>query len=64
MNIVRINELFVCLEIETQAGTYIKEFVHSDMGRTVPSLSDLLPQKDLECDIVLLDGTSHLFSHV
>ena len=29
---------FVCL----QAGTYIKEFVHSDEGRTQPHLASLL----------------------
>ena len=35
-----------------QAGTYIKEFVHGDFGRTEPSLCSLL---DCECDILQLD---------
>lgn len=30
------------LDLRTDAGTYIKEFVHGDAGRTVPSLSSLL----------------------
>ena len=30
------------LELIAEAGTYIKEFVHSDQGRTVPSISSLL----------------------
>jgi tRNA pseudouridine synthase 10 len=36
----------------TQAGTYIKEFVHGDFGRTVPSLCTLL---GCEVDILQLD---------
>ncbi len=30
------------LDIFAEAGTYIKEFVHSDQGRTVPSVSGIL----------------------
>ncbi|XP_053388289.1 tRNA pseudouridine synthase Pus10-like [Mercenaria mercenaria] len=40
------------LEMSTQAGTYVKEFVHSDFGRTKPNVSSLLSQ---ECDILELD---------
>lgn len=40
------------LTVVTQAGTYVKEFVHSDLGRTVPSLRMLL---DTEVDIMALD---------
>ena len=40
------------LFLKTQAGTYIKEFVHGDFGRTVPSLGNLL---QTECDILQLD---------
>ncbi len=29
-----------------QAGTYIKEFVHSDEGRTTPHLSSILGCQD------------------
>ncbi|XP_011303738.1 putative tRNA pseudouridine synthase Pus10 [Fopius arisanus] len=48
-----VNNLFV-LDIKTQAGTYVKEFVHGDFGRTKPSLGDLLGE---EVDIVALDVT-------
>ncbi|KAL4440487.1 hypothetical protein ABPG75_003488 [Micractinium tetrahymenae] len=33
---------YFALRLRTQAGTYIKEFVHGDLGRTRPSLGDLL----------------------
>lgn len=41
------------LELNTQAGTYIKEFVHGDFGRTQPSLGDLLGSVNV--DILALD---------
>ena len=34
-------------------GTYVKEFVHSDFGRTVPNLGTLLAHRQL--DILALD---------
>lgn len=40
------------LQVKTQAGTYVKEFVHGDLGRTVPNVSQIL---GLETDIKLLD---------
>ena len=40
------------LDLTTQAGTYIKEFVHGDLGRTVPNLSNMMGQN---VDIVALD---------
>ncbi|ESN95061.1 hypothetical protein HELRODRAFT_179923 [Helobdella robusta] len=43
--------LFV-LHLTTQAGTYVKEFVHGDFSRTMPNLSTLL---GCECDILQLD---------
>ena len=42
-------KLYLC----SQAGTYIKEFVHSDFGRTRPSLGELLSGR--EVDILSLD---------
>lgn len=42
------------LYMVTQAGTYIKEFVHGDFGRTVPNLCSLLAKK---VDILTLDVT-------
>jgi tRNA U54 and U55 pseudouridine synthase Pus10 len=41
------------LDIKTQAGTYIKEFVHGDFGRTQPSLGQLLG--GVHVDILALD---------
>lgn len=43
---------FFVLELTAQAGTYIKEFVHGDCGRTVPSLSSIL---ECDADILQLD---------
>ena len=40
------------LHLVTQAGTYIKEFVHGDFGRTVPNMCELLSQ---DVDILTLD---------
>lgn len=41
------------LTLETEAGTYIKEFVHSDFGRTTPNLSMIL--NNCIADIIQLD---------
>lgn len=41
------------LTLVTEAGTYIKEFVHGDFGRTEPNLSTLLG--DLDTDLMELD---------
>lgn len=53
-DISHIENLFV-LDVKTQAGTYVKEFVHGDFGRTKPSLGDIL---EAEFDIVALDVTA------
>ena len=41
------------LKLTTQAGTYVKEFVHGDFGRTTPNLREILGIPDL--DIIALD---------
>ncbi|XP_022199647.2 tRNA pseudouridine synthase Pus10 [Nilaparvata lugens] len=41
------------LFVETQAGTYVKEFVHGDFGRTKPSVGELLG--NVSVDILALD---------
>jgi tRNA pseudouridine synthase 10 len=46
------------LHLRTSAGTYVKEFVHGDLGRTNPSLGNLLG--GVECDILELDVTDVL----
>jgi tRNA pseudouridine synthase 10 len=50
--IQRVNAHWLVVDLETQAGTYIKEFVHGDMGRTLPSLGMLLGSRT---DIIQLD---------
>ncbi len=40
------------LVIKTEAGTYVKEFVHGDNGRTTPSLSGAL---GVPCEVKALD---------
>ena len=40
------------LRLKTEAGTYVKEFVHGDFGRTQPSIAQLL---GMEADILGLD---------
>lgn len=45
--------IYFRLQLNTQAGTYIKEFVHGDFGRTQPSIGDLLG--GVVVDILALD---------
>lgn len=42
----------IVIDFITQAGTYIKELVHGEFGRTQPSISSLI---DMDVDIVALD---------
>jgi len=49
------SENWFYIDLLTQAGTYIKEFVHGDFGRTKPNVSEIL---GCECDIVGLDVTN------
>ncbi len=48
-------EGYFLLKLTTAAGTYVKEFVHGDRGRTVPSVAGLLGVPGAEC--VTLDVT-------
>ncbi|KAF9979303.1 putative tRNA pseudouridine synthase Pus10, partial [Modicella reniformis] len=43
---------FMVLHLHTEAGTYIKEFVHGDLGRNQPSLASII---GCEADIMELD---------
>jgi len=47
-----LNPHFMILEVKSSAGTYIKEFINGDLGRTFPSLGDIIGN---ECDIIQLD---------
>lgn len=49
---IKNEHLFFKLKLKVDAGTYIKEFIHSDLGRTIPSLTDILGR---ETDILALD---------
>ncbi|KAL6076953.1 putative tRNA pseudouridine synthase Pus10 [Balamuthia mandrillaris] len=46
---------FFILDVVTSAGTYVKELVHGDLGRTAPSIGSLL---GCETDILQLDVTA------
>ena len=50
-----INQHYMHVCLLASAGTYIKEFVHGDLGRTVPSVGSLM---DTEADILQLDVTN------
>ena len=50
--LIPIKPNYFVLKLETQAGTYIKEFVHGDFNRTTPNLCEILGR---EIDIVALD---------
>jgi len=52
MKAYRISKRHLLVYILSSAGTYIKEFVHGDLERTLPNLGSLL-QKEL--DIFQLD---------
>ena len=43
------------LALTSEAGTYIKEFVHGDFGRTLPSLGSLLFEDSMCCSLLELD---------
>ena len=44
-----INPNYMLLHVLASAGTYIKELVHGDLGRTTPNIGGLMGN---ECDIL------------
>lgn len=59
IKVVEVRDDEAVLEIIAEAGTYIKELIHGDEGRTTPSLAESLKRKiSVEClDVVeILDG--------
>ena len=48
------------LHVIASAGTYIKEFVHGDLGRTKPSIGEIL---ESEADILQLD-VANVFDNI
>uniref|UniRef100_A0A8C1EI07 tRNA pseudouridine synthase Pus10 n=1 Tax=Cyprinus carpio carpio TaxID=630221 RepID=A0A8C1EI07_CYPCA len=55
MTTIYLDKHHFTLKLCTQAGTYIKEFVHGDFGRTKPNLCDLMKT---DADILELDVES------
>ncbi|EGT48204.1 hypothetical protein CAEBREN_25939 [Caenorhabditis brenneri] len=55
LDFLKLDDHHFEVRLETQAGTYIKEFVHGDFGRTRPSLAELLGVEHGEVDILELD---------
>lgn len=45
----------IILDVTTQAGTYVKEMVHGEFGRSRPSIQSIIGQ---EIDIIALDVMS------
>ncbi|KAF7637374.1 hypothetical protein Mgra_00003119 [Meloidogyne graminicola] len=58
MKAQQLDSFHFILRLQTQAGTYVKEFVHSDFGRTCPSLAELMNLKLGILDILKLDVLS------
>lgn len=54
IGVEQLSPHFVVLSLKTSAGTYIKEFCHGDLGRTMPNVGSLL---GCEADILQLDVT-------
>ena len=56
--IERIEGTIAILTLETESGTYIKELVSGDNGRTKPSITELIgsPCKVKELDVIEIKG--------
>lgn len=54
MKVVPINSHWFLLRLVTSAGMYVKEFVHGDLGRTVPNVGGLIGNEG-GTDIMQLD---------
>jgi tRNA pseudouridine synthase 10 len=55
MSALRLDQFHFLLRLQTQAGTYVKEFIHGDFGRTRPSLAELVGLELGQVDILDLD---------
>jgi tRNA pseudouridine synthase 10 len=51
LSATRIGDLRLELRLQCQHGTYVKEFISGDEGRTTPSLASLLGV-DARCDVL------------
>jgi tRNA pseudouridine synthase 10 len=52
---------YFLLRLTTAAGTYVKEFVHGDRGRTRPCIKDILECSSAECVYLDVTGVDHDF---
>jgi tRNA pseudouridine synthase 10 len=52
-----LNKHYMLLRLTTSAGTYVKEFVHGDRGRTLPNVSSIL----VRCAIAWLEANAFFF---
>jgi tRNA pseudouridine synthase 10 len=52
LSAVRLDDRHAEIELRTEAGTYVKELVSGDEGRTVPSLASIL---GVACAVTELD---------
>lgn len=59
----RINQRFFLLWLQTSAGTYVKEFVHGDLGRTTPSLGEMLVRIRMSLSHCRLHGLGPVGMH-
>ncbi|KAI9905964.1 hypothetical protein PsorP6_014380 [Peronosclerospora sorghi] len=44
-----LNQHYMLLRLTTSAGTYVKEFVHGDRGRTNPNVASILVRREKIC---------------
>ena len=59
---ILLNDHYFIMNLRTSAGTYVKEFVHGDLGRTAPSVCSLLGCQVINISTSLLSDTSLLYS--
>jgi tRNA pseudouridine synthase 10 len=52
INNILITDNEIQFDVRCESGTYVKELVHSDEGRTNPSVAGIL---DADCEVILLD---------
>ena len=45
---VKVKKNYMILHILASAGTYIKEFVHGDLSRTIPNVGTLIGSDDVD----------------
>ncbi|KAL3817339.1 hypothetical protein ACHAXA_006605, partial [Cyclostephanos tholiformis] len=60
----RISDHWFRLRMSTSAGTYVKEFVHGDCGRTYPSIALMLGGRtditELDCEGIIIKDSVHV----